>query len=113
MHITRHARQRLAQRAGVERRNCGREAANAQRFGLRHNVLACGLLGYIVDVLGKHERDVTAARIFRLKLYIFDHDVLITVLNLPYKFHREVKELSRQAVNKTAMAKSRRINDDD
>lgn len=104
MRVTRHARRRLKQRAGVCKRNCNKSANDAVKYGLRASDLAGELRNYVEGATIAHGRNLGDVRVFRQKIYIFEYETLITVLNLPYKFHRTVEKLRHRKMQLFAAA---------
>lgn len=92
MRITRHGRLRLRERAGVKKSNAIKAVMAALRGGLTIEQLNGDLGRY-----AEHTRDSHGLAdqiiIYHQKIYLFCNESLLTVLNLPVRFHRAEAKL--------------------
>lgn len=101
--VTRHATQRIKERLGLNKRSVEKLTNRALAEGIN----ACDLmnsslkfflfsqLNYLLDK-GKCKIIVYNYNVFIFEVYDAKDDILITVLNLPKEYHREVDKLKRK-----------------
>ncbi len=95
MHITKHATQRIRERAGVKRR--GKE--KLARTALDRGLIQCDLKGILRDwVGGKYlsHRKGNNIRVWAEKLFVFQDETLITVIQLPHDMKKIANKLQRR-----------------
>lgn len=97
MIVTAHARSRIKERCGINKRDSVRFSENALEYGLKHSEIT-GNLKKWVDSQYFRNRTVNNIRLFGDKCFIFNGEKLITVIQIPQNLMK--------AVNK-AMAKKR------
>jgi hypothetical protein len=95
MYTTAHGKDRIRDRVGVPLKSVDRVAQTAFDRGVTHAETAGSLNRYLSGIyLNKHRGN--NLRIWGEKVYIFENDALITVLNLPNKYKRVVREIMRK-----------------
>jgi hypothetical protein len=94
MIVTKHAKQRLKQRCGLNEKSSDRMAAVAYEKGLRHSDLTGNLKKWVDSLYFKNEIE-NQIRLYGDKAYIFHDTKLITVLRIPHNLVKEVMRISR------------------
>lgn len=102
--ITKHGRQRIRERVGVNSKSCSRLAELAKTRGLEHKYSYGRLKKWIdgVSIPYREARDSRCYIIFNDFLFVFTRDksCLITVLKIPSNLHRSAE----QQINKRRMS---------
>ena len=80
--VSKHARKRTKQRAGLGKRAAVRNAQKAFDFGVKHSGTRGHLNGYLTSIRFKN-KTINNIRVYHRHVYLFAGDVLVTVLNLP------------------------------
>lgn len=80
--VSKHARKRTKQRAGLGKRAAVRNAQKAFDFGVKHSETRGHLNGYLTSIRFKN-KTINNIRVYHRHVYLFAGDVLVTVLNLP------------------------------
>ena len=80
--VSKHARKRTKQRAGLGKRAAVRNAQKAFDFGVRHAETNGRLNKYLTAIYFTN-KTINNLRIYHRHVYLFAGDVLVTVLNLP------------------------------
>lgn len=80
--VSKHARKRTKQRAGLGKRAAVRNAQKAFDFGVKHSETRGHLNGYLTSIHFKN-KTINNIRVYHRHVYLFAGDVLVTVLNLP------------------------------
>ena len=93
--ITTHGEKRARKRVGLPRDAVEGAALKAFKSGIKHSETSGSLKRYI-DSLYLRERTANNIRIWAEKVWIFSDDRLVTVLPLPPKFRRIVREMGRK-----------------
>lgn len=88
MQITRHARERAAERQGADKAAARRNAQQALKHGKRRQETTGGLRRYL-DALFKKYRTANNIKTYQNFVYIFRNGVLITLFQLPERFSEE------------------------
>lgn len=89
--ITKHGDKRLRERVGVSRSAVEKVTEKALKYGIKHSEVSGSLKRYL-DKLWLTYR-MGHFRIYQQKIYVFTGERLITVLNLPQRFHGTVKKI--------------------
>lgn len=89
-----HALDRLAERAGLDRRAAQRMAQRAFERGLRHSEVEGSLRRYL-DRLWFDHRKANNIRIYGEFVYLFGGTTLLTVFGFPKKYRRAAREAAR------------------
>jgi len=92
--LTHHARQRLKQRVGLNKKSANRVADRALGLGLRHAELKGSLIKYANELYLKN-KNINNLRIYGEHVYLFHDYVLITVFHLP----RNLKKIAHKINN--------------
>lgn len=80
--ITRHGKRRLRERAGVTGGNATRHAQKVLSHGITH-AQSCGQLRELMNKQFLMHKRANNLRYYGCKLYIFNGETIITVLNVP------------------------------
>lgn len=90
--ITKHGKRRMAERIGASAENAAQKNADrAFKKGIRHNE-TLGALHHWINGKYLNYRSAGDMRIYREYLYVFNHGILITVLNLPDEIKDSMEE---------------------
>lgn len=95
MKVTRHAKQRIHEREGLGKSATERKAQLALERGYRHSDTK-GELKKWLDEQWEYKRTANGMRIYGDKLYVFAGLTLVTVLQVPPKFTRNMKAYIRR-----------------
>ena len=94
MIVTKHARQRIKERCGVNKKNADRIASIAYENGLKHSELT-GNLKKWVDGLYFRSQTANQIRLYGDKAYIFCNTKLVTVIQIPHNLVKEADKLRK------------------
>ena len=94
MIVTKHAKERMKKRCGLNEKSSDRLALIALEKGLRHKDLT-GNLKKWVDSLYFYNRNANNIRLYGDKAYIFHDTLLITVLQIPHNLVKEADKLRK------------------
>ena len=94
MVVTKHAKQRMKKRCGLNEKSADRLAHIALKKGLHHKDLT-GNLKKWVDGLYFKKCTANNIRLYGDKAYIFHDDKLITVLQIPHNLVKEADKLRK------------------
>lgn len=95
MIVTKHAKQRMKQRNGLNNKSVYRMATIAYEKGMKHGDLI-GNLKKWVDKQYFYNRKANQIRLYGDKAYIFQNEKLITVIQIPHNLVKEVVRISRE-----------------
>lgn len=95
MVITKHAKKRMKQRCGVNKKSMDRIAEIAYENGLKHGELTGNLKKYVDGLYLKHKAG-NQIRLYGDKVYIFHDKRLITVFQIPNNLMKEVTKLRKE-----------------
>ncbi len=90
MRITDHANQRIKERVGLNKKARTRHTQMALERGMRHSEAPSPLKKYLNALFLKYNSG-NNMRVYNHKVFIFQGETLITVLNLPNEFKKYVK----------------------
>lgn len=90
--ITKHAKTRIVQRCGVNKKSVEAVADKALLSGLTHKDVSGSLARYL-DKLYLSHGVANNMRIYGQKVFLFRGSRLITVVNLPARFHKTVNKI--------------------
>jgi hypothetical protein len=96
--VTLHAKRRIRERLGVNKKSTVKSAVRALNDGISHNQLTGLLKKYIDKVYLKH-RKANNIKIYGDKIYLFSNNTLITVLHLPPKLLKISLKISNKIKN--------------
>lgn len=97
MQVTKHAKERLKERCGLNDKSSERMAKIAYEKGLRHGDLT-GNLKKWVDKQYFYNRQANQVRLYGDKAYIFHNQKLITVIQIPHNLVKEVVRISKKGI---------------
>ena len=95
MIVTKHAKKRMKQRCGVNKKSVDRIAEIAYEKGLKHSELTGNLRKWVDGLYLKH-RQGNQIRLYGDKTYIFHDGRLITVIQIPNNLVKEVGKHRKQ-----------------
>jgi hypothetical protein len=93
--ITKHAKKRLTERIGINKRSTEKLSEIAYKQGLSHKDLT-GILKKYIDKVYLKEKKANNIRIYGNNVYLFCDTTLITVLKLTSKLSRIAIKLSKK-----------------
>lgn len=92
MNISNHARQRMKERCGFNKKTQERMAEKAFRDGIPHNRTNGRLNKWITSLYFKNER-ANNIRIYGDKAYIFCGETLVTVIQIPANIKKDMRSM--------------------
>lgn len=95
MQVTKHAKERMKERCGLNEKSVDRMAKIAYKKGLKHRDLT-GNLKKWVDGQYLKNRTANQIRLYGDKAYIFQNEKLITVIQIPHNLVKEVVRISKK-----------------
>ncbi len=87
IHVSVHGNKRVRRRCGVPKKTVNKLAEEAFEKGLTHGETTGSLNKYITGVYF-YNKTANNIRVYRDKVFIFAGQSLITVLNLPARYHK-------------------------
>ena len=93
--VTKHANKRIRQRLGVNKKSSDKIAEKALEFGITHAETK-GKLSKHLDGIFLLNYKPTNMRVYNHSVYLFNGNILITVLPLPHKFWAYADKLQKQ-----------------
>ena len=97
--LTTHGRKRSKERCGFGKSATARTAPIALEEGLRH----CDVVGSLkrfLDGLYLSHRNANNMRVWNKKAYLFAGEVLITIIDIPSKYHKTIDKINRTKESK-------------
>lgn len=94
MIVTKHAKQRIKQRCGVNKKSADRMAKIAYEKGVKHREVSGNLRKWVDGLYLKHHQG-NQIRLYGDKAYIFHDARLITVIQIPHNLVKEVDKLRK------------------
>lgn len=85
--ITKHGRKRIKKRLGAKKANIEKEAQKAFEHGITHHQSVGEFKSYLSHVYRQYSRG-NNLRVYNRRLWLFQSKALITVFDLPSKFHK-------------------------
>lgn len=95
INITNHAEERIVKRCGLNKKSVERNAELALTKGIKHSEIS-GSVSRFLDRLYLSHKIATNMRIFNGKVYLFAGNTLITVIKLPYKYHKTINKIKQR-----------------
>lgn len=92
--LTTHGRKRSKERCGFGKSATLRTAPIALEEGLRHCDVA-GSLKKFLDGLYLAHRKANSMRIWNKKAYLFNGDVLITIIDIPSRYYKTIDKINQ------------------
>ena len=98
--LTYHGEDRIMEREGLNKKSVQKIANKALKDGIKHSDTV-GSLKRFLDKLYLAHKNANNIRILNRKVYLFHKEfdgrnVLITVINLPYKYHKTVDKIKNK-----------------
>lgn len=90
--LTKHSIKRMGQRLGLKKKSCRRQAQAAFDCGLKLEDVK-GALNSLLNAIYLKYRAARNLRVYNKHIYVFDKNVLITVLKVSNKFYRVFKKV--------------------
>lgn len=104
MNVSNHAKKRMKERCGANKKSIDRMAQNAFDRGLTHKDLSGKLCKYVDGLYLKYHTG-NQIRLYGNNAYIFHDNVLITVLTIPSSLMKSVSEtFARKKLKEDSMA---------
>ena len=94
--VTRHATRRTRERLGIPKKAADSNAEKALNGGFHMDMAKNSLKRYLEGVCREYP-PVNNVRVYHRNIYIFNNDILITVMQLPKKYHAVSDKLEREA----------------
>jgi len=93
--LTNHGEDRGKNRMGLNKKATQRIADKAFSKGLKHSDFK-GSFKRFLDGVYLRYGTANNMRIFNNEVFIFKGDVLITILDIPYRFHKVIKQVKNR-----------------
>ncbi len=93
--VTRHAGRRARERLGIPKKATQSNADRALRNGI-HLEQTSGSLRRYLDYIWYNDTPKNNIRIYHQNIYIFNNDILVTILPLPAKYHKTADKLEHK-----------------
>ncbi len=94
-YVTKHATQRIKERAGLPKGVAVKNAERALRDGLRPEKTGGSLFRYLEKLYWKHQT-ADNIRVYCNNVYIFHGNLLITIFPLPPKYRKTADRLRKE-----------------
>lgn len=95
MKVTKHAKQRLKERNGLNKNACNRMAQKALENGIKHSETK-GNLNKWINKLFLTTKKANNIRLYGDKAYLFSGETLITVLQIPSNLTKDLKNMTKK-----------------
>jgi hypothetical protein len=93
--ITNHAESRGKDRMGLNKKAIKRIAEKSLTKGLKHSDFKGSFKRYLDGIYLRHGT-ANNMRIFNNEVFIFKEDILITILDIPYKYHKVIEQVKER-----------------
>ena len=90
MIITDHAKDRLKERMGLNKKSINRVCILALERGYKHSDFT-GSFGKYLDKLYLSHKNANNMRIYNNEVFIFNNETLVTVIDIPQKYNKYIK----------------------
>ena len=109
--VTHHAKKRLKQRMGINKKSYDKISKRALEEGLKHSETSGLLRKYLNKIFLSHDRKAGNLRVYHQKIFVFTSDnILVTILQLPSQlFKIEKKDLEVRTKKSQEELSSRKI----
>lgn len=87
MKPTRHSKKRIRQRVGINKKSVEKLATSALTNGIPAKETTGQLKAYLTKI-NMRDRPSNNIRVYNRIIFVFNNDRLITVFNLPTKYHK-------------------------
>lgn len=94
--VTHHGQERTKDRIGVSKKIADRVAEKALEQGIKHGDVKMGNLKRYLDGLYLSHRSANNMRIYNHKVFVFNNETLITILNLPNNLCKVVDKMNNK-----------------
>ena len=92
---TNHAKKRTKDRTGLSKKLADKNAQKALDFGITHGETK-GSLKKLIDALYFKNKSANNIRIYHRDIYIFQNEVLITIIDLPNRYAAAADKLQKR-----------------
>jgi hypothetical protein len=92
--ITSHAKKRIKKRLGIPKHIIQEISTDSYRYGIPHSQTTGSLNKYLTKLYMKYETS-NNSRIYKEKVFIFNNNILITILDLPARFKKRLSRKSK------------------
>ncbi|WP_373124748.1 hypothetical protein [Blautia producta] len=103
--VSRHARKRLKERSGLNKKAIQRMVDMAYTQGIRHSQMKGRLHKWVTSVTCKGISNATNIRAYGDKLYLFDRNILVTVIQIPPNLLKDIKNMVKEKENMDLISK--------
>lgn len=103
--ITKHSVKRTKERVGLSKKLADKNAQKALDFGIKHSE-AKGSLRKFMDALYLKYKNSNNTRVYNRKVYLFNNEVLITIINLPNKFSATADKIQKRKIEQLEQVKT-------
>lgn len=94
--VTRHAEHRVRERVGIPKKAVRRAAANAMTDGIKRTETNGALRRYLDYLYFKGDCMANNIVVYNDKIYLFNEDTLITILNVPGAHMKQTAKLMQK-----------------
>lgn len=95
MKVTKHAKQRLKERNGLNKNSCDRIVEKALKEGIKHSETK-GRLNKWISSIYFVEKKANNIRLYGDKAYLFRDETLITILQIPADLTKDMKNMIKK-----------------
>lgn len=93
--VTSHGSERMRERMGLNKKSLDEVCNKALSRGIKHGDTSGALRKYLDGIYMSH-RHSNNTRIYNHKVFVFNGEILITVLNLPNRFKGQVNNINKR-----------------
>lgn len=95
MRISNHAKQRMKERCGLQKKSQDRMAQKALADGITH-AQTKGRLNKLITKLYFKNQNVNNMRLYGEMIYLFAGETLVTVMQIPNGLRKDLKEMVKE-----------------
>ena len=95
MQVSNHAKERLKERCGIQKKIVYKVAEKALSHGITHSQTKGRLNKWVTSLYFKN-KNANNIRLYGDKAFIFNDDVLITVLQIPQDLMKNLKNMIKE-----------------
>ena len=92
MEVSNHAKERMKERCGFNKKSCDRMASKAFKEGISHKQTKGRLNKWVTSLYFKN-KSANNIRLYGDKAYIFCDSVLVTVIQIPIGLMKDFKKM--------------------
>ena len=107
--VSRHAKKRMKGRGGIPKRAQLRQAKLALERGYRHKDTVGKLNSFLTEIYLSRE-NANNMRIYGNKIYLFHGTILVTVLNLPNEYFKNLERYIKKEATEGRTKTTKRLN---